>query len=326
MKRGRQAASPPLVISARTRTLRAARWELLRSGLLIAPLTAPARGDTASPTPLHEAGGTGGTAPRSAASHPSAGTHRGGSFARRFLGRPLCPAHQPGHPLVSTYSSVEQPEGCGYPLWGRDTPAFALPAHPVGSAWRAPGDPNQHPAGPQCPGTPTPAPPCSHSGAETPPPRRALRAPATRAGTGAWIGTGTGDTGTDRDRVWDPLPGPVEAPPRGGVAKHEGGVPTALPKPMGRPGGEYQCAAGQWGRSHAVNSLGARGGAEQRCRRRGERSRAPRTALPPARSGPPPVPGPGPPWRRPWTRAPCPPSPPSPTCCRWRSARPICST
>lgn len=53
---------------------------------------------------------------------------------------------------------------------------------------------------------------------------------------------------------------------------------------MGGGGGGYQCRPGQSGRSHAVNSLGARGGAEQGCRRRGERSgaglRAPRSPEP----------------------------------------------
>lgn len=53
---------------------------------------------------------------------------------------------------------------------------------------------------------------------------------------------------------------------------------------MAGGGGEYQCGPGQWGRSHAVNSLGARGGAEQRCCH-GERSgaglRAPRSPCPP---------------------------------------------
>lgn len=53
---------------------------------------------------------------------------------------------------------------------------------------------------------------------------------------------------------------------------------------MASGGGEYQCGPDQWGRSHAVNSLGARGGAEQRCCR-GERSGAGLRA-PPARPGP----------------------------------------
>lgn len=121
MKRGRQAASPPLVISARTRTLRAARWELLRSGLLIAPPTAPARGDTASPTPLHEAGGTGGTAPRSAASHPSTGTHRGGSFAWNFLGQNCAQLAGPGTRSCPRTAAWNSQRGVGTPC-GAGTP------------------------------------------------------------------------------------------------------------------------------------------------------------------------------------------------------------
>lgn len=57
-------ASPPAgsaraVISTHTRTLRPTRWELLRSGLLIASLTALVRGDMASQALLHEASGVG---------------------------------------------------------------------------------------------------------------------------------------------------------------------------------------------------------------------------------------------------------------------------
>lgn len=111
-----------------------------------------------------------------------------------FFGTKLCPAHRPGHPLVSTHSSVEQPAGCGYPLWGRDTAAFALPAHPLGTAWRAPRDPNQHPGGPHCPGTPTPGPPCSYSRAGTP--------PTSPCSPGTGNPGRDRDWGMDRDRDW----------------------------------------------------------------------------------------------------------------------------
>lgn len=63
MRRCRQGASPRqgrrAVISARTRTLHAARCELVRSVLLIASPTAAAREDAASRVRLHETSGAG---------------------------------------------------------------------------------------------------------------------------------------------------------------------------------------------------------------------------------------------------------------------------
>ena len=55
------------VISAHTHTLCAARWELVRSGLLIASSAAPAWGDVASRALLHEVSGVGALG----LSHPS---------------------------------------------------------------------------------------------------------------------------------------------------------------------------------------------------------------------------------------------------------------
>lgn len=60
MRRSRQGASPRrAVISACTRTLHAARCELVRSVLLIASPTAAAREDAASRVRLHETNGVG---------------------------------------------------------------------------------------------------------------------------------------------------------------------------------------------------------------------------------------------------------------------------
>lgn len=130
------------VISAHTRTLRAARWELVRSGLLIASPTAPARGDAASQALLREAGGMGarglghpGPAPRLAqapiATAPLLadvlgvrhGERRAQLTSRPALSCNLAPDLRGTLPLAFTQSDM-RPGRCPCPTRGR------LPADP----------------------------------------------------------------------------------------------------------------------------------------------------------------------------------------------------
>lgn len=99
----------------------------------------------------------------------------------------------PGSPAQAPTRAHARRRGAARGVWvppvGQGHPGLCAPRSPRGQRTESPQAPKPAPCWPAASWDPPPppGPPCSHSGAGTPPPRRALRAPATRAGSGTWI-------------------------------------------------------------------------------------------------------------------------------------------